>query len=44
MILAETVSIDGGVLLAIMAAFVAAVGVWCFAVFVGFRAQAGRRR
>ena len=38
MILAETVSIDGGVLLAIMAVFIAAVVVWCFAVFAGFRA------
>ena len=43
MILAETVSIDGGLLLLILGAFLAAVVAWCFAVAVGFRAarQAG---
>ena len=43
MILAETVSIDGGVLLLILGVFLAGVVAWCFAVAVGFRAakQAG---
>lgn len=38
MILAETVSIDGGLLLLILGVFLVAVVAWCFAVAVGFRA------
>lgn len=43
MILGETVSIDGGVLLLILGVFLAVVVAWGFAVAVGFRAarQAG---
>ena len=44
MLLAETVSIDGGLLLTILAVLLLAVIAWCFAVSVAFRAakQAGR--